>query len=89
MVEKPWHDEGAERQMDEVRQKRTDAMWYLVVGVAMLFASGFHWGLAAGGVLMVGYGATRYAWYNRKLHALYDPWDDPEIDAWEEEQLRE
>ncbi len=67
-------------------QKRTDAVWYAVVGVAMLFMSGFHWGIAVGGVLMVLTGGFQYLRWNRRAKAAYDPWDDPEIDRWEENE---
>ncbi len=71
---------------DDAIEKRNDAVWYAVVGVAMLFMGSFHWGVAVGGVFMVFYGALQYLRWNAKAKAAYDPWDDPEIDAWEEKE---
>lgn len=82
-------EEEARREMERLRERRQDSVWYLVVGVALLFAAGFHWGAGVGGVLMVVYGGVRYMEASRRMRHLFDPWDDPEIDAWEEEQLQE
>lgn len=79
--------EGPEALAAYYRDKRDSARWYAVVGVLMLFVAGFSPALGAGGVLMVGYGATAYLYWNRKAKQAYDPWQDDELDAWEEEQF--
>ncbi len=71
----------------EATEKKGEAVWYVVVGVAMLFMASFHWGIGAGGVLMVLWGGFRYAqWAGVARHA-YDPWEDADIDAWEEKEM--
>lgn len=68
-------------------EKKGEAVWYVVVGVAMLFMASFHWGVGAGGVLMVMYGSFRYVKWGRIASAAYDPWQDDDIDAWEKEEM--
>ena len=74
-------------EMDRLRQRRDQSMWYLVMGTAMLFAGGFHIGLAIGGVFMVAGGAVNYLYWSARLRRIYDPWRDDELDAWEREHF--
>ncbi len=82
-------DAAAVAAYEEAMGKKTDAVWYVVVGVVMLFLSSFHWGVAVGGVLMVGYGGLRYAQWSSVARHAYDPWKDDDLDAWEEEEFGE
>ncbi len=72
---------------EDAMAKRTDAVWYVVVGVVMLFLSSFHWGVGVGGMLMVLYGGFRYAQASNVARHAYDPWQDDDIDAWEKEEM--
>lgn len=72
----------------EAKEKRQETVWYVVVGVLFLFLSSFHWGVGVGGLFMIGYGAVRYGIWNAKAKRLYDPWNDDEIDAWEQDEMR-
>lgn len=71
---------------ERARAKRTEAVSTVVLGVLMLFMSGFHWGVGAGGVLMVVWGGIQYARVAR-LARREDPWDDADIDAWEDDEM--
>lgn len=77
----------AERAHDAAKEKRNGQLWNVVVGIALLFAGGFHPAMAVGGVLMIGYGGTMYLVWSARMARHHDPWDDPEIDAWEEEHF--
>lgn len=68
----------------ELRRKRDAGAWYAVSGIAMLFAGSIHVGFAIGGVFMVVGGTVVYLFWSRRLGQAEDPWDDEEIDEWEE-----
>lgn len=76
-----------EKKMDRLRKRRDSALWYIVVGIGALFAGNLHVGLAVGGVLMVAYGAGLYIFQSVRMARVHDPWQDPELDAWEEEHF--
>ncbi len=80
-------DEAAMKEHDEAKAKQQDSVWYAVVGVAALFMSNFHWGLGVGGMFMVIYGTVRYVHFGRLAKKSFNPWDDAEIDAWEQEEM--
>lgn len=82
-------DEAAIKAHDDAIAKRGDAVWYAVVGIAMLFMSSFHWGIAVGGVLMVVYGTVRYTYFSKLAKSAYDPWDDDDLDSWEARQMED
>ncbi len=77
------HDEAVAR----LKKKRDDARWYIVAGIALLFAGSFSVYFAMGGVVMAVYGGATTFFYSWQLSRLDDPWDDEEIDAWEEEHF--
>ena len=68
-----------------LRQKRDDARWYIIVGVALLFAGSINAYLAAGGAAMCLWGLGSYAYWGRRARSAYDPWKDGELDEWEDE----
>lgn len=76
-----------EKRLQRLRKRRDSAMWYAIVGIALLFAGGLHVGMAVGGVLMVAYGASLYIFQSVRMARLHDPWQDEELDAWEEEHF--
>ena len=78
-----------EAQLKALEKKRDDARWYIVAGVAMLFAGSFSVYFAMGGVVMAVYGGAAYGYWSRKRNAIEDPWDDDEIDAWERDEFGE
>ena len=78
---------AADRDYDDAKERRDRQVWNVVVGMALLFAGGFHWGLAVGGVLMIVYGGAMYLVWSSRMSRLDDPWHDKEIDAWEEEHF--
>ncbi len=76
-----------EKHLERLRKRRDSAMWYVIVGIGALFAGGLHIGLAVGGVLMVAYGAGVYIFHSVRMARLHDPWQDEELDAWEQEHF--
>lgn len=72
-------------QAQALRQKRDDARWYIIVGVALLFAGSINAYLAAGGAAMCLWGLGSYAYWGRRARSAYDPWKDRELDEWEDE----
>lgn len=76
-----------EAKLARLKKRRDSAGWYAVAGTGMLFMGSFSTGLAVGGVLMVSYGALGYLYWGRRITKLDDPWDDDEVDAWEDEHL--
>jgi hypothetical protein len=70
-----------------MQRKRDAGAWYGVTGIAMLFAGSFHVGFAVGGVFMVIGGAVVYLYWSRRLGQVEDPWDDADLDAWEQEHF--
>ncbi len=69
-------------------KRRDDAKWYIMMGVAMLFAGGLSAYLAAGGAAMCLWGLATYWYWGRRARGAYDPWQDRELDDWEEDQYR-
>lgn len=70
---------------EALKQKRDDSRWYIMMGVAMLFAGGLSAYVAAGGAAMCVWGLGSYAYWGRRMRSAYDPWRDDELDAWEDE----
>lgn len=73
--------------MEQFRKRRDDSRWYLVMGVGLMFAGAIHVALATGGAVMVLYGFGAYWYWGQRMKKLYDPWKDPELEAWEEEEM--
>lgn len=78
---------GEEELMQRLRAHRDSGRWYLVMGVAMMFAGGLFPALAIGGALSVIYGLAANLYWSQRMKRVYDPWRDPELDRWEEEQM--
>ena len=75
-----------DRQEEKIQAKRDQGLWYVIVGIALLFAGNISNAFAIGGVLSIAYGVLTYARHAIRLARLReDPWKDPELDAWEEE----
>ena len=68
---------------ERLAAKRDNARWTGVVGFAMLFGGGIHYGIVLGGLLMAGYGAVASIYWGRRLRkAKGDPWAyDPDLDG--------
>ena len=85
----PVLDVEAQRQearREDLTKKRDQGMWYVIVGIALLFAGNISNAFAVGGVLSIGFGVLTYARHAIRLAKLSeDPWKDPELDRWEEE----
>ena len=77
-----------EAELGRLRDRRDAARWYVVAGFGMLFAGGFSIYFAMGGVVMATYGAVAYMYWSRRMGLVEDPWDDEEIDRWEQEELQ-
>ncbi len=78
--------------MDEAEKfkgRRDDAKWYIMMGVAMLFAGSISSYIAGGGALMCLWGLGTYGYWSYRMKGAYDPWKDPELEAWEDEQYHE
>ena len=84
-LQEPWELEEAE--LNRLRSRRDSGAWYAVVGTGMLFMAGFSTALAVGGVFMVLFGGLNYLYWSRRITKHDDPWDDPEMDQWEEEHF--
>ncbi|HET6399180.1 MAG TPA: hypothetical protein VFH47_06470 [Candidatus Thermoplasmatota archaeon] len=79
-------DNGAEER--RLRGRRDAGVWSIVVGAAMMFLGGVSASFAVGGAMMcIGGAATAGYWGWRLRKVRGDPWQDPEIDAWEREHL--
>lgn len=77
---------GQDRERARLRARRDAGVWYAVVGAAMLFVGSLSTAIAIGGVAMIVFGASQYGWWSLRLaRTQEDPWQDPELDAWEEE----
>lgn len=75
-----------EREEAATQAKRDQGLWYVIVGIALLFAGNLSTAFSVGGVLSVLYGVFQYARHAIALARLRDdPWKDQELDAWEEE----
>lgn len=79
----PGPDPGHESR--ELRRRRDDARWYVLVGTALLFAGAINAYLAAGGAAMCLWGFGSYAYWSHRIRSSYDPWKDEELDRWEDE----
>jgi hypothetical protein len=68
---------------ERLTTKRDNARWTGVVGFAMLFAGGLHYGIVLGGVAMAAYGAAASIYWSLRLRKLKgDPWAyDPDLDG--------
>ncbi len=80
-----------DKAIDAVRAKRDAARWSIGIGIGLMFIGSFSSSLTVGGALMVLGGFLSSFYFSRKLRQLEgDPWaPDPELDAWEEEQLED
>lgn len=73
-------------ELERLREKRGNAQWYVVAGMAGLFLGSFNQAIALGGVAMIIWGVLHYARYSMKMKKVVDdPWNDKEIDEWEKE----
>ena len=92
LYRQPPTEEARLQALDEekahLRQKRDDARWYVIIGVALMFAGSINAYFAAGGAVSVVYGAVATLYWGRRLKRIHNPWEhDPELDAWEEEHF--
>lgn len=73
--------------VEKGRKLRSDAQWFFVVGFGMIFASGINTAFILGSVVMVSLAVVRYGQSIPLLRKAEDPWEDPEINAWEARQI--
>lgn len=79
----PREDAAKRAETERLTAKRDNARWFVIVGVAMLFAGSLLVQVAIGGVFMVGYGVVASMYWSRRLRRLKgDPWAyDPDLDG--------
>lgn len=81
-------DQSQHQEEERLKEKRGNAIWFVGVGMAMLFLGNVFQALALGGTTMIAWGVVHYFRYTLKISKLRDnAWDDEEIDAWEEELI--
>lgn len=78
-----------ETQLERWRARRASAVWTMVAGFGMIFIGGnFLANVALGGALMVMGGIVMLGYCAYRIRQFReDPWKDPEIDAWEKEEM--
>lgn len=76
-------------ELARLQRGRSTALWTMVAGFgAMFLGGGLLPNIAIGGAVMVGIAILMLGYYAWRIRAVRpDPWKDPDIDAWEKEEM--